>query len=270
MSLASESKNLTNGAFLPYPSGVMTRFFLPLTLLGCGTTADLSEPTVADPTAAIEASAAIQLDGLVALAEQPAAVLPVDAGCPKLTKLQEDDTALHGRLDGDCTTTAGIRFSGHLEHYEGPDALWLIGSDFQVVDGDVLVFGLDGAIEITPSGSLWLVDVAAAMCGTQSWACEDGVLALDLSYTIFPAAGFPEDYDATVSGTVATERASMTLDGAWSVDRGQCASEPVSGMLSIQRGEHHALTHDGALSCDGCVGWQVQGQDTDGLCGLTD
>ena len=270
MSRALEPKNLTNGAFLPYSSGVMTRFFLPLALFGCGTNAGLSEPITADPTAAIEASAAIQLDGLIALAEQPTAVISVDAQCPRVTKLQENDNTLHVRLEGDCTTTTGMQVSGHLEHYEASDALWLIGSDFQIADGDTLVFGLDGAIEITPSGSLWLVDVAAAMCGTQSWSCQDGVLALDLSYTIFPSAGFPDDYDTTVSGTVATARASMTLDGAWSIDRDQCASEPVSGMLSIQRGEHHAITHDGALTCDGCVRWQVQGQETDGLCGLTD
>ena len=146
--------------------------------------------------------------------------------------------------------------------------LWLIGSDFQVVDGDVLVFG-PCATEITPADrcgwSTSLQRCAAPRAGPVRTASSPGPQLHHL-----PAAGFPEDYDATVSGTVATERASMTLDGAWSVDRGQCASEPVSGMLSIQRGEHHALTHDGALSCDGCVGWQVQGQDTNGLCGLTD
>ena len=248
----------------------MTRFFIPLASVGCGVAADLGAPTSADPTAAIEASAAIQLDALVALVEQPAAVVALDAQCPRLTKLAEDDATLHVRLDGDCSTADGQIVTGHLEHYEGPDGLWLVGSDFQVFEGGTRVFGLDGAVEITPSGSLWLVDVAAAMCGTQSWACGEGVLALDLTYTVFPAAGFPEDYDTTVSGTVATERASMTLDGAWSIDRAQCAVEPVSGMLSIQRGEHHALTHDGAQACDGCADWQVQGQAFNALCGLTD
>ena len=249
----------------------MTRIVLPFALIGCGASAELSPAPAADPTAAVEASAAIQLDGLIALVEQPTAHLPLDTQCPRATKLQEDDdAALHLRLDGGCESAMGQTITGRLEHYEGPDGLWLIGSDFQVFEADTLVFGLDGAIEVTPSGSLWLVDVAAALCGTQSWTCDDGVLALDLSYTVFPAAGFPDDYDTTVSGTVATERASMTLDGAWSIDRAQCASEPVSGMVSIQRGEHHALTHDGAQSCDGCAGWQVQGQATDGLCGLTD
>jgi len=248
----------------------MTRILLPFALIGCGAPAGLSEPPAADPTAAIEASAAIQLDGLIALAEQPAVMMGFDGQCPRVTKMESDDATIHLRLDGECTSDAGRRITGHLEHYEGPDALWLIGSDFQIIEGESLVFGLDGAIEITPSGSLWLVDVAAAMCGTPSWSCEDGVLALDLNYTVFPAAGFPEDYDTTVSGTVATERTSMTLDGAWSIDRQQCALEPVSGMLSVQRGEHHALTHDGAQICDGCADWQVQGQATDGLCGLSD
>lgn len=265
-----ERKNLTAGAILPYSSEDMYRLILPLVLVGCGSTADVGVQPTVDPAAAIEASAAIQLDGLIALAEQPETALPFAEQCLGVSKLQEDETTLHRRLDGTCGADAAQRITGHLEHYEGPDGLWLIGSDFQILDGDTLVFGLDGAVEITSSGSLWLVDVAAATCGTPSWSCDDGVLALDLSYTVFPASGFPDDYDTTVSGTVATERNSMTLDGAWSIDRARCASEPVSGMLSIQRGKHHAITHDGARTCDGCVGWQVQGQPTGGLCGLTD
>lgn len=248
----------------------MLRLFIPLALAACGTPAELSDSVAADPGAVIDASAAIQLDGIIALAEQTKALMTIDEQCPRVTQLQDDENVLHVRLDGDCTMGNGQYISGHIEHYDSPDGEWLIGSDFQLTETDSLVFGLDGAIEITPTGSLWLVDVAAALCGTQNWSCDDGVLALDLSYTVFPASGFPVDYDATVSGTVVTERGSMTLDGAWSIDREQCEAEPVSGMLSIQQGKHHALTHNGATACDGCADWQVQGQNTDGLCGSTD
>ena len=167
----------------------MIRLFIPLTLAACGTPAEVSDSVAADPGAVVEASAAIQLDGIIALTEQTKALIPVDEQCPRVTQLQDDETVLHVRLDGDCTMGNGQYVTGHVEHYEGPDGMWLIGSDFQLTEADALIFGLDGAVEITPTGSLWLVDVAAALCGTQNWSCEDGVLALDLNYTVFPASG---------------------------------------------------------------------------------
>lgn len=248
----------------------MFRFSLPLALIACGSPTKVEPAAVLDPSPALEASAAVQLDALIGLVEQPMSGFPTSPECPSITPLLDDAEVLHERIIGDCELPNGHLLSGSLERYDGPDGTWLIGSDFQVVDDDQLIFGLDGAIEITPTGSLWLVDAAAALCGTHDWSCTDGVLALDLSYTVFPAEGYPADYDATVSGTVVTERASMTLDGAWSVNIAQCPLEPLTGMLSIQQGEHHAITHDGALACDGCAGWQVQGRATDGLCGLTD
>ena len=210
----AEGEQLDEWAFWPYSSGVMTRIVLPFALIGA---ASAGQPIACrDPTAAVEASAAIQLDGLIALVEQPTAHLPLDAQCPMVTKLQEDDA------HSISASTAGVSgpgsdHHGRLEHYEGPDGLWLSGPTSKS-SRPILVFGLDGAIEVTPSGSLWLVDVAAALCGTQSWTCDDGAGTGPQLHGL-PAAGFPDDYDTIMSGTVATERASMTLDGAWSTDR---------------------------------------------------
>ena len=114
-----------------------------------------------------------------------------------------------------------------------------------------------------------MLEAAASLCGLESWECTDGVLGVDLSFSVYPAQGFPHDYDTTVSGVIATNSTPVTVDGAWSTDTSRCEIEAANGMFTVSQGEHHALTLNGALACDGCGEWQVQGQPTPGLCGLT-
>ena len=246
----------------------MRALFPLLILTGCGI-ASTDEPIVeTDPTPVLETMPAVQAEPLVALVENPHAEMGTGLECPMITALESEPGTLREHWAGGCTLDDGLRFEGELERLDGPDGAWLSGNRFQVYQGDDLVFMLDGAIEITVSGDLWLIDAAAATCGSENWPCEVGPLSLDLAYTIYPAALFPADYDITVSGAFATEDTTYTLDGAWSVDTGICQTEPTHGMLSVQQGSHHAITLNGAEQCDGCMGWQVQGQPTPGLCGL--
>lgn len=247
------------------------RIFLPIIVLaGCN---EAVEPGAfaeeANPQPMTEVVRAIQPAPLVELVEQTAALMGAGTDCPRVTVLDSKEDETHERWDGGCTSIDGIVFEGVLERFDGPDTAWLTGHNFRLEQNGQLVFGLDGAIEITAIDSLWLVDAAASVCGLRNWSCSEGFLGLDLTSTIFPAASFPENYDITVSGAVATDANTLTLDGAWSVDQSICELEPTSGMLSVRLGEHHAIELDGAIACDGCASWQVQGQPAPGLCGLT-
>ena len=245
------------------------RNVLPLLFLSaCGTSPAETPVVEANPAPLLDAMTAVQPEPLVELVEHPHAVIGSESACPAITILDSDPGTLKELWTGGCTSENGLRFEGELERFDGPDGAWIAGKSFRIEQASDPVFMLDGAIEISVSGDLWLIDAAAALCGTEHWSCSEGLLGLDLAFTIYPAAFFPQDYDATVSGAFATEDATYTLDGAWSIDEGICGIEPASGMLSVQQGRHHALTLNGAERCDGCLGWQVQGQPTPGLCGL--
>jgi len=246
----------------------MRAFFPLLILTGCGTAPATAPVVEADPAPLLEAMTAVQSEPLVELVEHPHTVIGTSENCPIVTVLESAPDTLREHWQGGCTLDSGHTITGEIERFDGPDGTWLAGNSFQLQQGEDTLFMLDGAIEITVSGDLWLIDAAASVCGTDHWACTDGLLGLDLAFTIYPAALFPQDYDTTVSGALATEDATFTLDGAWSVDETECGIEPTRGMLSVQQGRHHALTLNGADSCDGCLDWQVQGQPTPGLCGL--
>jgi len=244
------------------------RFFLFTSLLtACGTPGEAERAVQADSQPVVNAISAIDVDPLVAWVEQPGPMIGTQPDCPSVTVLEQTPESIHEIWSGNCTMNDGRTVVGELERFESAEGAWIVGRDFRVTEGDELISGLDGAIEIIPTANaLWLVEVAAATCGAPNWSCEQGVLGLDLSYTIYPAAGFPIDYDVTVSGTVATESGTTTLNGAWSVDRGACSDEPTSGILSLYQGTHHGITHNGDNQCDGCAAWQVQGQEAPLLC----
>ena len=240
-----------------------------LMLSACGTSPANTSVLEADPSALIDAVTAVQPEPLVELIETPHQVVKTSDTCPTITVLETDEGTLKEQWQGGCTLDNGLRIDGVLERFDGPQGAWVSGDGFRVYSVDQSVFVLDGAVEISVSGDLWLIDAAAAICGTQHWPCTAGVLSLDLAYTIYPAALFPQDYDATVSGAFASEEGTYTLDGAWSIDDSVCGIEATHGMLSVRQGRHHALTLNGSEHCDGCLEWQIQGQPVPGLCGLS-
>jgi len=244
------------------------RFFLFTSLLtACGTPGDTERAVQADAQPVVNAMTAIDVDPLVAWVEQPGAMIGALPECPSVRVIEQTAESIHELWTGDCALADGRTVVGELERFDSPEGAWIVGRDFRVFEGDELLAGLDGAIEIIPTtNALWLIEVAAATCGASNWRCEQGVLGLDLSYTIYPAIGFPLDYDTTVSGTVATESGTTTLNGAWSIDRSACADEPTSGMLSLYQGSHHGLTHNGQDQCDGCAAWEIQGQEAPLIC----
>lgn len=247
----------------------MRILFPTMLLIGCGASPTEADALDADATPVTDTVQAIQPGPMLDLVHKTAESVGAEPDCPRITLLDASENGTHERWDGGCTLQDGTAVMGSLERFEGLDSAWIAGSDFRILDGDRMVFGFDGAVEVTAADALWLMDAAASVCGTEAWDCADGPLGMDLTSTIYPASGFPDQYSITVSGAVATDRATLTVDGAWSVDRTACAVEPTTGAISIRKGELHALTLDGATACDACAAWEIQGQPTAGLCGLT-
>ena len=236
---------------------------------GCGITAGEDAFVEADPTPVSEAMRILDPGPLVDLVHRPADSLKLGGACPQVVALDAGMNATHERWVGDCMTDEGAAVFGTLERYDGPNLAWVTGSEFRIEQAGEVVFALDGAVELTDIDALWLMDVAISVCGLADWRCEDGMVGMDLTSTLFPSSGFPDDYDATVSGAIATERSTMTVDGAWSVNADFCAIEPARGALTVRHGDLHVLTLDGAQACDACGLWEVQGQPMPGLCGLS-
>ncbi|MAY79390.1 MAG: hypothetical protein CL930_01230 [Deltaproteobacteria bacterium] len=239
---------------------------IPL-IIACGGT-EASNVAEFDSAPVAEATKATQPEPLVALVEQTHAIVGTEVDCPAVETVSHTPDALHERWTGGCTMSDGTQVKGDLERFDGPNAAWVVGNNFRLQKEQETTFMIDGAVTLHVSGNLWLVEAAASVCGLENWMCTDGFLGLDLSFTLYPAQGFPNDYDTTVSGVVATNSSPLTVDGAWSINSELCEVEPVTGLLTVSQGDHHSFTLNGAFACDGCGDWQVQGQPTPGLCGI--
>ena len=90
---------------------------------------------------------------------------------------------------------------------------------------------------------------------------------VDLSYSIYPAGGYPDTYDVTVSGVVSSGM-QIAVEGAWSIDLASCPGEPTDGVFALQQSERHDLILDGAIDCDSCADWTVQGVSVTQFCGV--
>ena len=232
-------------------------------LAGC---ADVPPVTAVPPDAGVVTDALIgaQPEPLVDLVEDTAAFLPLDAGCPTV-ELDGD----RERFSGGCALADGTEVLGSLTRYDDGDAAWLAGDGFALrQDGETTLF-FDGAVELQREGDLLYVEAATTMCGAGSLDCADGVVRLDLSFTLFPVGNYPASYDATVSGVVSVAgEAPIAVEGAWSIDGAACENEPASGIFALRRGEAHALELDGADACDGCAAWAVQGVSAGSFCDI--
>ena len=245
----------------------MRLFSTILLTTGCGITAAEDAFVQADPTPVSEAMRILDPGPLVDLVHRPADSIRVGEDCPQVVTLDAGLNATHERWLGDCMTDDGAAVFGTLERFDGPNLAWITGTEFRVEQSGETVFALDGAVELTDVDALWLMDVSVSICGLADWQCADGMIGMDLTSSLFPSSGFPDDYDATVSGAIATDRSTMTVDGAWSMNANFCAIEPTQGALTIRHGDLHVLTLDGAQDCDACGLWEVQGQPMPELCG---
>ncbi len=266
--------------------------FAPVFLLACGVGAD--DPVEAEPDDAVLAGAlpGLSPQPLVDLAEDPRLQLGVDPQCGGPADLLLADPAVDGaptgspsadpldRLSADpdgpvteawssaCDFGPGVELDGSLTWTHGPDGAVLVGDRAVLRRDGVVELALDGAIELLEQGDLLLVDAAASWCGPGGPACDADALTVDLSFSLFPADGYPTAYDVTVSGVVGTVDSLVSVEGVWSVDDAACPEEPANGVVALRSGERHALELDGAERCDGCAGWSVQGLRAPAWCGL--
>lgn len=254
----------------------MIRIFPFVLLLACEavSTAALDEP-LTDPVLVEQALDAVRPGPLLVLTERITAlgaldVAPDAVGCPRVDvlELDADGAPIRELWTGGCTTLDGARIDGMVEIHTTERGQWLAGSALSSSRDGELELYFDGAIETTEQDELLLIEAAATWCSPEA-PCSEESLTVDLTYSIYPAAGYPDAYDITVSGiATAASDAPITVDGSWSVNAEACSREPTNGAFALQRGERHDLGMDGALSCDGCASWTVQGLDAPPYCGL--
>ena len=194
--------------------------------------------------------------------------------CPRVDVLEVDALGAPVRelWTGGCTLPDGAQLDGFVEIHSTDTEQWMAGEGLSITRDGELELYFDGAIEAVEQDELLLIEAAATWCGGPEAPCADAeeilsLVTVDLTYSIYPAAGYPDAYDITVRGVVSPD-APIAVEGSWSVNLDTCAMEPTDGAFALQRGERHDLGMDGALSCDGCVAWTVQGLDAPPYCGI--
>jgi hypothetical protein len=227
-------------------------------LYACGTESPETETPVTDPAHMEQMLASINPESLALLVDETESWIPADANCPLVQTLQEEGTNRHV-WQGDCVQSDGTLVMGRLELYEAQETTWVVGEGFGIRRDQQLELWLDGAIELVDQDELLLLDVAASVCGINGAECVDGTMVLDLAYTIYPAAGYPTQFDATVSGAIGRDDVLIEVEGTWSMDLDRCTQEPTTGLFAFQQAERHTVAFDGASDCDACAAWQVQG-----------
>lgn len=230
---------------------------------GCATNAPGSS-AAPDPGVLSATLAASQPEPLVDLVLEPRETLGVEEDCPRVEIVDES----RERWLGGCALSDGTVVSGELSRYSGPEGAWIAADGFSMrLDGELILY-LDGAVELLEDGDQMTLDAASSLCGV-GLSCAEGIATVDLSFSLFPIATWPVDYDATVTGVVALGGTAPTaVDATWSVDEAVCPSEPVDGLFTMARGERQALSLDGEDDCDGCATWNVQGLAVGEYCGI--
>ncbi|MFT4975771.1 MAG: hypothetical protein ACI8S6_001664 [Myxococcota bacterium] len=237
-----------------------------LLLVGCGP--DPAQHVAPNSTVVEQAIRTARPGPLLELPALLRDLVPAEGGCPHVEVLEATDAVPTRELwTGGCQLSDGTLIDGALELVERDDEQWLAGDAFTVSRGGELELYLDGTIEAVEQQQLLLLDAAATWCGGDAAPCADGLVTVDLSYSIYPADGYPDAYDVTVTGVVAPG-APIAVEGSWSVDLSTCPGEPTDGVFALRQGERHDLTLDGAVDCDACADWTVQGIPVTDYCGV--
>lgn len=252
---------------------------LPLALVACGFQDDPfdEEVVVTDDAELLAAVSGLSPEALADTLDDPRAQLGVDPDCDRaLSPLSPEGMGSGPRLDdpavevwsAGCDFARGVELDGMLTWTRADDGVVLVAEDAVLRRDGVVELVLDGVIELAEVGDQLLLDVSASWCGPGGPTCDLDPLTVDLDYSLFPAVGFPQAYDLTVSGLVGTADAAISVEGAWSIDEAACLDEPANGVLALRGGVRHALEMDGAERCDGCATHVVQGQRAPDWCAL--
>jgi len=236
---------------------------LPLVALlaACGAPLPTDTAPLASPEAIGATWDAVQPDGLLELVDATADAVPQGLSCPSVDIIDGIET-----WTGGCSLQDGTLILGRLQRYDGPDDAWVSGDRFAVLHEDGLDLYLDGSIEVQDQGELVHLDASATTCGAHV-ACADALVSLDLHYTLRLDDESQRVADATVRGFVSLDGDEPTaVEGAWRVDEQACELEPVDGIFAAHFAQRQTLELDGAVSCDGCAAWTVQGVDAPAWC----
>lgn len=232
-----------------------------LALLGaCATQDEPGVDPVLPPSVEL-AWGAVQPEGLLDLVADPTRALPQGIDCPTVDFIDGVET-----WTGGCALEDGTQIEGRLSRHVSDDGSWVAGEQLAVYQDGRLALYLDGAVEVAVDGDLLLLDAAATTCGAHV-DCEDGLVALDLRFTVLPEDDDLHAYDATVRGFVAPEDAEpAAVEGAWRFDAATCELEPLDGIFAVLLEQRHTLVLDGDAACDACADRLVQGVATDAWC----
>ena len=245
--------------------------FLPAVIIllsGCET----------EPTELVVPNSAIVEQAIYIARPEPNLDLPIllrelaenSTGCPQVEVLEHGSDGhppARVLLTGGCIRPDGAVVDGSLVHVEREDEQWFDGDGFVISRDNERELFFDGTLETSEHQDLLLVDISAAWCGGSAVPCADSPVTVDLSYSIYPAGGYPDAYDVTVSGVVSSGT-QIAVEGAWSIDLASCPGEPTDGVFALQQGERHDLILDGAIDCDSCADWTVQGVSVTEFCGV--
>lgn len=238
---------------------------LLLLLSACAVDGELADPLVAAPETWSYALQTVDPVWVVDLVDDPSAYFPIDGDCPMVERQGDTESWVGG-----CVQSDGAQVDGVLERHLADDTSWVAADAFSVSRDGELILSLDGAVEMLADAELLLVEAAMTACADGLSSCGDGPVAFDLDWTLLIGAGWPDAYDATVSGFIAAPgRNIAAIQGAWTLDRSLCASEPTEGSFGLRQGDRHTLVLDGASTCDSCAAWQVQGVVVPAYCGLS-
>ncbi|NOY27324.1 MAG: hypothetical protein GXP62_15765 [Oligoflexia bacterium] len=243
------------------PHLVLAAPLASLLATACGGTLEPEVAPLASPDEIGATWAAVQPEGLLDLVDATSDAVPQGLACPTFERADGIDT-----WTGGCSLLDGTVIEGSLRRYEGLDGSWVAGQRFAVIRDDHLELYLDGSVELWDQGELLQLEASATICGAQV-DCADGLVSLDLRYTLRFGEQAPDIADATVRGVVALDGAEpAAVEGAWRLDRQVCAKEPVDGIFAVLLDQRQTLELDGDTACDGCARWTIQGMDAPTWC----
>lgn len=200
--------------------------------------------------------------------------IPMTPQCPSIHTIDNLEI-----WQADCDLKDGHRLEGELR-FEIDTATYTLEEDEPLkgrsenivaesfhysVDGETSLY-LDGHIQFWSIDRLLRMEQVLNQCGLYGNVCEDPITYTDMVASIYPSDS--PNYDVTVSGLILTN-SPILIDGTWNINPTECPTEATSGIIAVQQTNRHDIILDGAISCDGCADWSVEGSSVGPFCSFS-
>jgi hypothetical protein len=200
--------------------------------------------------------------------------IPMSPQCPSIHTIDNLEI-----WQADCELRDGHRLEGELRFeidtspylVEQGDTIKgrtenILAENFHyTIDGETTLY-LDGHIQFWSIDRLLRMEQVLNQCGLYGDGCTEPISYTDMVASIYPSDS--PSYDVTVSGLVLTD-SPILIDGTWHIDPTACPTEASSGMIAVQHTNRHDIILDGAISCDGCADWSIEGSSVGPFCSFS-